>query len=360
MYPLPQDRTPALVVDRVKLERNLGRMQDACDVAGIELWPHIKTHKCIAIARRQLELGAAGLTCAKLSEAEAMLPSGVRRVFLAHSFATPSALERAASLQQKLDQLVLAVTSLAHARVLGFLAREGSFSFQVALAVDTGLGREGLRTLSEAEELVTFLRKNPTLNPVSIYTHEGHAYGPPGNNRHQVIDSVYARLLEFRDMLGSNLPLWPGCSVTAASFAGKPGVKAVRPGSYVFGDLSLTEMTGASQPEDIALIVRSTVVDRPTRELALIDAGSKTFSSDHLPDGTYARARHGENWAVTRLSEEHGFVTKGDVDRLQIGEVVDWVPAHVCPVVNLARQLTVVSEDGELEYWPIEAGGCNY
>jgi D-serine deaminase-like pyridoxal phosphate-dependent protein len=243
---------------------------------------------------------------------------------------------------------------------LDSLAREGHFRFYVALAVDTGLGREGLRTLAEAEELAAFLHKNPALHPISIYTHEGHAYGASARDRHQLVDSVYARLLEFRKVLGTDLPLWPGCSVTAQAFAGKPGVGAVRPGSYVFGDLSLSDITGACRREDIALTVRSTVIDRPTRELALIDAGTKTFSSDRLPDGTHARALAGGDWAVTRLSEEHGFVTGDEVDRLQIGERVDWVPAHVCPVVNLARHLTVVSAKGGLESWPIEASGCNY
>jgi D-serine deaminase-like pyridoxal phosphate-dependent protein len=354
------DCTPKLIVDLNRLERNLKRMQQACTTAKVELWPHVKTHKCVTIARRQMELGAAGLTCAKLSEAEAMLPSGVRRVFLAHSLSTPSALERAASLQRKLDQLVLAITSLPHARVLASLVKNGPFTFPVALAVDTGVGREGLRTLAEAGELAAFLRKNPALRPISIYTHEGHAYNEPQERRAELIEAIWTRLLQFRHVLGEELPLWPGCSVTAESFARKKGVGAVRPGAYVFGDLLLADLTGTCRRADVALTVRSTVVDRPARDLALIDAGSKTFSSDHLPDGPYARAQDNRDLAVTRLNEEHGFVTGSDVDGLQIGETVDWIPAHVCPVVNLARQLTVISENSPCENWPIEAGGCNY
>jgi D-serine deaminase-like pyridoxal phosphate-dependent protein len=356
----PSDATPALRVDLRRLESNLDRMQRTCDAARIQLWPHVKTHKCVAIARRQLERGAAGLTCAKLSEAEAMLPSGVRRVFLAHSLATTSALERAVALQRKLEQLILAVTSLAHARALASLVNEGSFSFPVALAVDTGLGREGLRTLDEAEELATFLRKNTALNPVSIYTHEGQAYGAPRDQRAELIEAAHARLMQFRQVLGKELPLWPGCSVTAGAFAGKPAVGAVRPGAYVFGDLFLADVTETMQREDIALTVRAPVVDRPARELALIDAGSKTFSSDRLPDGIFARPQDGRNFAVTRLSEEHGFVTGPGVGELQIGETIDWIPAHVCPVVNLGRQLTVISADDAQEMWSVEASGCNY
>jgi D-serine deaminase-like pyridoxal phosphate-dependent protein len=112
--------------------------------------------------------------------------------------------------------------------------------------------------------------------------------------------------------------------------------------------------------DEIALTVHATVVDRPTRELALIDAGSKAFSSDRLPDGTFARPRDGRNFSVTRLSEEHGFVTGPEVEALQIGETVAWIPAHVCPVVNLGRHLHVVTPEGRYETWNVEASGCNY
>ncbi len=259
-----------------------------------------------------------------------------------------------------MEELVLAITSLPHARALASLVNDAHLFFPVAIAVDTGLGREGLRTLEEAEKLAALLRQNPALRPVAIYTHEGHAYGASKETRSELIDRAYARLMEFRKTLGGELPLWPGCSATAANFAVKTEVRAVRPGAYVFGDLFLSEITESCRRDDVALKIRSTVVDRPTRELALIDAGSKTFSSDHLPNGIVARAANGKDLAITRLSEEHGFVTGFDVDELQIGEAIDWIPAHVCPAVNLARELIVVSENEQRETWAIEASGCNY
>jgi D-serine deaminase-like pyridoxal phosphate-dependent protein len=129
------------------------------------------------------------------------------------------------------------------------------------------------------------------LKPISIYTHEGQAYSTPWEQRMDCVEASHARLMQLREILGGQLPLWPGCSVTGEAFACKTGVGAVRPGAYVFGDLFLSDVTGACRRDDIALTVRSTVVDRPTPELALIDAGSKTFSGDHLPDGTRARKR---------------------------------------------------------------------
>ena len=355
-----ENLTPRLLVDLDRLERNLAGMQLVCAAADVELWPHVKTHKSVAIARRQLALGAAGLTCAKLSEAEAMLPSGVRNIFLAHSLASPSSVERARALQQRLEKLVLAVTSLKHAAALVALLDRAGLSFPVALAVDTGLGREGLRTIAEAEEMSLYLSRHSVLQPVAVYTHEGSAYGLSPEKLPLFVEQVDARLMQFRVALGGELPLWPGCSVTASAMAGKPHVAMLRPGAYVFGDLYLAEVTQSCRKTDLALKIRSTVIDLPERGLALIDAGSKTFSSDRLSDGTFARTLDGRDLKVTRVSEEHGFVTGGSTDQLQIGEEIDWIPAHVCPVVNLARELRVVNASGAEEIWNIDAGGCNY
>ncbi len=352
--------TPQVRVDFDKLEANLRRMQTMCTEAGVGLWPHIKTHKSVAIARRQLELGAGGLTFAKLSEAEALLPSGVRRLFIAHSLVTEGALARVATLQKQVDQIVVALTSLSHARVLAPLAREAGLTLPVAIAVDSGLGREGLRFLDEGRELFEFLRSNPHLVPVSIYTHEGQAYGVSPTAHQEIVDRAHARLMEFRKVLGNHLPLWPGCSVTAALFARKPEVALVRPGAYVFGDLYLSEIAGTLKRGEVALTVRARVIDRPTPHLALIDAGSKTFSGDKTPEGLSASCFDGRDLRVSRVSEEHGFVIGSDVDSLRIGDLVDFIPAHVCPVVNLARHLVVFGNGRPEQVWPIEAGGCSY
>jgi D-serine deaminase-like pyridoxal phosphate-dependent protein len=360
VFPFSATTTPSLHVDLDRLEKNLRRVQEACDSRGVGLWPHIKTHKSVAIARLQLALGARGLTCAKLSEAEAILPSGVERLFIAHSLVTAEAMARVAALQKRIEQVVIAITSVAHARALAPLVREAGLEVEIAIAIDTGLGREGLRTLDEAAELKTILSKNPHLHPVALYTHEGHAYLVPPEKHQELVDRAHARLVEFRTALGGELALWPGCSVTALLFAQKPYVQAVRPGAYLFGDLYLSEIPRTHRRDEVALVVRARVIDRPSRELALIDAGSKTFSGDKIPEGISGRAADGRQLHVSRVHEEHGFVTGADVDQLSIGDLVDFIPAHVCPVVNLARHLVVAGQNRPVELWEIEASGCNY
>jgi D-serine deaminase-like pyridoxal phosphate-dependent protein len=152
----------------------------------------------------------------------------------------------------------------------------------------------------------------------------------------------------------SALLLWPGCSVSAASVEGIAGVTAVRPGAYVFGDLFLSEITGVMKTDAVALHVLATVVDRPAPGLALLDTGSKTLSSDKTAEGVFARSEWGD---VTRVSEEHGFLTGPRVDELRVGQRLTLMPAHVCPVVNLADGVVVVRGDEVLDKWRVDARG---
>jgi len=350
--------TPAVLVARECLEANLQGMQTHCDTHGRELWPHIKTHKMVEVARRQLALGAAGLTCAKLSEAEALLPAKPRRIFLAHSLVDPGIAPRLARLAAQVDEVVLAVTSPAHAQALPTVVAATGRSFPVLLAVDTGLGREGARSITSATATAAIIAQQANLHLRGLYTHEGHAYGTAPADQGALGARIRATLVAARDAIDPNLTLWPGCSVTARVLAAHPATHAVRPGAYVFGDLNLSDVTGVMAFTDSALTILTTVVDRPEPGLALIDAGSKVFGQDRTAAGHHARAADGRDLFVTRCNEEHGYLTGQDVDRLAIGDRVEFVPAHVCPVVNLTNTVLVVEAGQVVARWTVDARGC--
>jgi D-serine deaminase-like pyridoxal phosphate-dependent protein len=352
-------RTPAILVEADKLEANLRSMQDCCNAAGVELWPHCKTHKMVQVLKRQIGLGAAGATVAKVSEAEALLPSGVRNVFIAHSLVDLRLAPRLAALSSRLDRLVLAVTSVFQLEALERLLDAAGINVEALLAVDTGLSREGARTSEAAKILADKIRKCQRLDLIGIYTHEGHAYGAASGLVEATVENVHQRLLEYRWAVGGDLPLWPGCSVTAKLMAGREGVRVVRPGSYCFGDLFLTEATGVMPADAPALTVLSTVIDHPEPGLALLDAGSKVFSSDKLTNGISAKEVGNSEIMITRFSEEHGFVVLQAGFAPPIGERWRFVPAHVCPVVNLASEVHLVQGVEVIETWTVEARGCS-
>lgn len=363
--------TPHLLLDRSRLQRNIAAMQSECDKHGVELRPHIKTHKMTRIAALQLRAGAAGLTCAKLGEAEAMLPAfqssrewdspSPRSMFLAHSLVDASQAPRLRALRRSLDELVVACTSQAHLPHLQKVLEAADLILPVMMAVDSGLGREGTRDLDGAMRLARLILEQPNLRLHGIYSHEGHLYGVAPEEIPATIAQVHRALAEtklaLQSTLSIELKLWPGCSVSAAMMASLPHVDAVRPGAYVFGDLNLAERAQTMNWEQIALTILATVVDRPAPDLALIDAGSKVFSGDKLPCGISARDFNRRDLSVTQVSEEHGFVRGRDVSSLRVGERLRLVPAHVCPVMNLADEAIIVEGDSVADCWPIEARG---
>lgn len=349
--------TPAVIIDIDRMRKNIQRMQDHCNAHGVQLWPHIKTHKMIEVARMQIEAGATGLTCAKLGEAEALLPSGVRRVFIAHSLVDPLAAPRIKALASQLDELVLAVTSPKQAPYLEKVLAAADCKLPVMLAIDSGLHREGVRGEEQAIETAKMIHSLPHMHLKGIYTHEGFFYGMEEDKQEAAIDALHQLLLRVREKIDPSLELWPGCSVTARRMATKPGITAVRPGAYPFGDLALAHTLSEMQWDDVALTVHACVVDQPEAGLALIDAGSKVFSSDKAKDGIGGMALDRRDINVVRCNEEHGYLGGKDVDQLTIGGKLRFIPAHVCTVVNLTDSVLVCSGDAVVDKWKVDARG---
>jgi D-serine deaminase-like pyridoxal phosphate-dependent protein len=350
--------TPTLLLDRDRLARNIDRMQAACDAHGVALWPHIKTHKMVEVARMQLAAGARGLVCAKIGEANAMLPSGVRRLFLAHSLVDPLQGPRLRALAESLDELIVACTSAGQAEALERVLASVDLTLPVMMAVDTGQGREGTRGPEEAVRLAAFIARQPHMRLCGLYAHEGQAYRAPSGELEAALREAYAKMMELRDLIDPDLPVFPGCSATAARMAALPGIRGVRPGTYVFGDLSLTARHPVMDWDDLAVTILATVVDRPEPGLALLDAGSKTFSGDKTPEGLSGSFYDRRDIHVSKCSEEHGWVTGSQVGELRIGERVRVVPAHICPTINLTDTVTVISEERVVDTWRVAARGC--
>jgi len=352
--------TPSVLVDVDLLDANIRRMQEVCSAHGVELWPHIKTHKCIAILKRQLEHGAAGMTCAKLGEAEALLDSGVKRAFIAHSIVDPRVAPRLRALAERLDRLILAVTSEQQAGHLENIVREAGLELPVLVAYDTGLGREGARSVAQMQSLLAKLEKSKVLRPIGIYSHEGHCYGSDPAKLNDDVDEVYRRLIEVSDAVGEKYLLAPGCSVSAARMATKPRIAMVRPGAYPLGDMSMAMRLPLMPWKQVAATVLATVVERPDVDLALIDAGSKTFSGDKSKDGESGRGWDNPDWVVKGVNEEHGYVRGPAANDLKIGDRKRFVVTHICPVMNLTDSVYAVRGEEVLEEWPIEARGRVY
>ena len=349
--------TPFISIDLEQLKANIKDMAEYAASRGLKLRPHIKAHKIPEIARMQIEAGASGITVAKLGEAEVMFAAGIQDILIAYPLIGKEKLQRVANLTRQGCKLTVLADSRSGAEQLDGLALPGGIDLLVK--VDSGLGRCGLLPGDNLEEFVFWLKTLKNVNFKGLLTHAGHAYGCSNYEEVRAIGTKEGELM----VAAAESLRRQGVDVDTVSIGSTPTVKAggdvkgvteIRPGNYVFYDATQVSL-GVVQTERCSLRVHSTVVSRPGSARAIIDAGAKTLALDKGAHGGGAVSGHGilsnPAWTLTRLSEEHG-VLEGE-GLPQIGEIVDIIPNHACPAVNLSDSVQV--SDGQV--WQVAARG---
>jgi D-serine deaminase-like pyridoxal phosphate-dependent protein len=307
--------TPALYVDLDALERNIARMQEQCRAWGVGLRPHVKTHKIPEIARMQLDAGAIGITVAKVGEAE-VLPG--EDVLVAY----PLVKAKLARLRHLATtrRVKVAVDSVAVARDLQGIA--------TLVEIDVGVRRTGVQSPEQAVEVAK-----------ACSDFQGICYWPSWLDEagfraacatiDEDLEALSAAGVEAQIVSGGSTP---GAAKTPLI----PQTTEIRPGTYVFYDASSLAAKLCVEA-DCALRVLTTVVSTAVSGQCVIDAGSKTLSSDlTVGSGTFGHVI-GRPWTMRKLNEEHGYVeTDGPA---HVGEKVWVVPSHCCATVNLHDEI---------------------
>jgi len=361
--------TPALLIDSATLRRNLEGMQKLADGFGVRLRPHTKTHKSPHIARLQVELGAAGITVAKVGEAEVMADDGLEDILIANQVIGTEKCRRLARLAERVRIAVL-VDSPAGVDFLDAAFRGAGTGIEVLIEVDTGKGRCGLRDLEEIAALAKRVAETPTLRLRGVETHEGHVPGgaQSASEMEERATGAGQRLVEVADALRDRGHVIEEVSVgstpAAPYTAAAAGVTEMRPGTYVFNDVNQMSI-GQASPEDCALSVLATVISRPAPDRAVLDAGSKSLFAEPARQAFaltdyegFGYIRQAPAARIVALSEEHGVVRlPPDTGFPAIGSKVEVIPNHVCPAVNLHEELHLIEGEDVLEVWPIAARG---
>lgn len=357
--------TPYLLVDLDVLEMNLKEMAQVAADAGVRLRPHVKTHKSPLLAQRQIELGACGITVAKLGEAEVMADAGIRDIRIVYPIVGPAKLERLARLM-RIAHVSIALDSYEVATDISDLAARVGHSVPILLEINTGLDRLGVKPY-EAIAMAARIASLPHITMVGILTHEGHALTVSSREgaRQCAVEIGELMVDTARRLRQEGLPIEEvsvGSTVTARDIAFVPGITEIRPGTYVFNDVHEIA-TGVADESTCALTVLTTIVSIPAEDRAVVDAGSKTLSSalpGPLSNRGYGLVRGHPDARVDRLSEEHGIITIPSArTRLSIGQHLEIIPNHVCPVVNLADTMYAIRNGTfELEI-PVNARGRN-
>ncbi len=333
--------TPAIIVDLDVVDANLSRMAAIAARSGAALRPHIKTHKSVAMARRQIEAGAVGICTATVTEACAMIAGGVRDVLIAYPLVGARKFERLAPL---FDQATITLAADSHAVIESYAAfadRIGR-TVPVLIEIDTGMGRVGVRP-GGAVDLARAIATSGTLAFRGIMTHAGQTHDVTSLADIVAVARREATIMggvrQDLERAGFAVPVVSaGSSITAPYFRPDDGITEIRPGTYIYNDLRTLALY-ACTPDALAVSALATVVST-SGDRVTIDAGSKTLTVTRDPTFGYGLVSEDTEARFVRLSEEHGVLSIPDGEaRFGIGQRVRILPVHVCVWMDLQAEV---------------------
>jgi 3-hydroxy-D-aspartate aldolase len=355
--------TPALLVDLDALERNIAQLADRLAGTGVRLRPHAKTHKCAAIALRQIAAGAVGVCCQKVTEAEALAYGGVRDVLVSNQVVGPRKLARLAALARQ-ARVSVCVDHPANVAALDEAAQAFGARLEVLVEVNVGHNRCGVDPGEPVLALSQQVAACRGLRFMGLQAYHGNAQHVREHDaRRTAIHTAAGKVRDTLDLLsrhGLAAEIVSGGGTGSFEFELETGVwNELQCGSYVFMDADyLKNLRADGQTGSVfepSLTVYATVMSRPAPDRAIVDAGLKALSVDS-----------GLPWVVgipgveyTGASDDHGKLqVTGLGVGLALGDKVRLIPGHCDPTVNLYDWMVAYRGDRVETVWPVTARGA--
>ncbi len=333
--------TPIPAIDLDRVEANIKKIQSYCDKYNINLRPHIKTHKLPSMAYKQLKAGANGITCQKISEAAVMAAAGIKDILLTYNIIGKTKIEPLANLAKQTN-LSIAIDNKVALDTISQAAKLAKKEIKILVEFESGNKRLGVQTTQAALSLAQEIIK------LDYLTFDGLMTYPCGEQAGKFIKEAKELFSQANIEINT---VSVGGTPTMYSVHKVAGVTELRVGTYIYNDVN-TIGSGAAKLNQCALHVHTTVISRPSKNRAVIDAGSKTLSSD-LTNPEYGQG-YGlileyPEAVIYKLNEEHGIIDLSACNKKpKIGEVIRIVPNHVCVVSNLHDEL-VTHRNGIVE-----------
>lgn len=347
---IEQFGTPCAVIDLDVVDRNIARLQSLCDAAGLANRPHIKTHKSPFLAQRQLDAGAVGITCQKLGEAEVMSEAGINDILIATNIIGAARSGRLAALQRKMP-LKLCADNPVTLSAYSTAGRDADRPVRVLVECDTGQKRAGVETPGEAVALAKMIRDDPWLE------FGGLLFYPPLEGW-PATQKFFASTREGLAALGL-VPeiISTGGTPNLVNLGRLEGATEHRAGTSIFNDRMMMAAR-AAEIEDCALKIFTSVVSRAGEQRGILDAGSKTLTSDTGGLDGFGLILDAPEARIHKMSEEHGFLDLSHCERKpSVGDILRVVPNHVCVAVNMFDQLVAVRGNSIIDVLPVSARG---
>lgn len=362
--PVAELETPVLVADLDRVERNVARVAAYAAEHGLALWPHAKTHKTAALARRQLAAGARGLTVAKSGEAAAYARHGIGPLLLHYPAFGADKWRRLADVAGE-QGLTVALDSVAVAEGLSDALRARGTRADVLIELDAGMRRTGVAP-EQAGALAQAVERLDGLDVVGISCYPGHVRGSADEVRAglRAVDERLRAAVGELDAAGVRRERVSGGSTATLFEAHETAMTEIRPGNYVFLDRS--EGRDAWAEDDCALHVHATVVSTSVPGRMVLDAGAKTLGESVPPAGLrgWGAVVGAPDVTIAVLNEEHAVCELTPGARAPsgapwaVGDRVAIVPNHACTCVNLHDRVHAAREGVVEEVWPLIARGA--
>lgn len=356
------DATPALVVDLPLATRNIARLADYAKAHALGVRPHTKTHKSLRIARLQVEHGAIGLTAAKAGEAVAMATVSTD-ILVAYPAVDPHRANVLAGLARD-AAVAVALDGPAGAPVLHEAAKRAGTKIRVLIDLDVGFHRTGVQAPAGVAELGAQLATYDGIEVAGLFYYPGHVWLPADQQGDELarIDALVAEALDGMRRAGLSTAIVSGGSTpTAYQSHLLPSLTEIRPGTTPYNDMN-TVRGDYCRLDDVAARIICTVVSDAVPGKVVIDAGTKTLTSDrnaaNPAASSFGHVVEYPDAPIVRLSEEHGELDVSKSARKpRVGERVSVIPNHICPCVNLRDEVWLRHGDGALERMPIDTRG---
>ncbi|HTH37507.1 MAG TPA: alanine racemase [Pyrinomonadaceae bacterium] len=366
-------RTPSLLLDVERVRKNAARISETALKNNVLLRPHIKTHKCVEVARIQTAGHDGVITVSTLAEAKAFAKHGFNDI----TYAVPIERGKFAEAIEILNsgvRLNLLTDDAETVKALDAAAGEASVGFDVFVKIDCGTHRVGVEPhTAEAAEIPRTISDAKHLNFAGILTHAGHSYDVKGREailevaRHER-DSMVELAERLRNQRIEVPTVSIGSTPTMSTIDHLEGIDEIRPGNYIFYD-NYQATLGSCAFEDTALTVLAAVVHRDlSRNKLVIDAGGIALSKDRGPVGLDPGCGYGHvldldgcdtDLRVTGLSQEHGEIVAGSdamIKRFKVGDRVRVLANHSCLTAAQHTHYNVIEDGRIIDRWEIHRG----
>lgn len=333
--------TPALLLYLDAVENNIAKMAKRFEGRPCKLRPHMKTHKLPLIAHRQMEAGAVGITCATLSEAKALLEAGVTKVLIANEVVGERKIEKLVHLAGFGD-LIVCVDDYENAKAISEAAGRAARKVNVLVEVNVGLNRCGVDPGKPALEFLERIAGLKSLVFRGFMGYEGGLYIEDVEKKAATCRQSNRVLVETKELAerrGYPVEIVSAGGSNTSGLTGLyPGITDIQVGSYVTMDAHNSHY---GLDFEQAVTVLATVISRPQKNRAVIDAGKKSLSTDEgLPICTTPGI------TISKLNEEHGHLGIDRLDHgLRAGDKIEIVPSHGCTTIPLYDRYVAIRND---------------